>query len=281
MTRIVFATSLWKPDMHPGDGLAAAALERSGHRVEAAPWNGPQDPFEAADAVVVRSTWDYFHAPRAFDAWLARLEARPRVFNAPGLMRGNADKRYLLDLARRGAPLPPTRVVLAQGAAIRAAMDELGLDEAVVKPTVAGAALGFAVTDRAGADEAAAGIRGEALVQPVLREIAEVGEVSFVFFGGVFSHAVAKRPKPGDLRCQGVHGGTTAALRPPAGDIEVAASILRIAAPDAPLYARVDMLRLDAGPVLMEVELIEPELFFDHDPGAAGRFAAALEERLV
>ena len=46
------------------------------------------------------------------------------------------------------------------------------------------------------------------LVQPFLPEIQSGGELSLLFFDGVFSHAVCKRPKAGDYRVQFQYGGT-------------------------------------------------------------------------
>ena len=47
-----------------------------------------------------------------------------------------------------------------------------------------------------------------------------------------------------------------------------------------PLYARVDMLRGDDGaPVLLELEAVEPNFYFDQAPGSAERFADAIVER--
>ena len=52
------------------------------------------------------------------------------------------------------------------------------------------------------------------------------------------------------------------------------AAISAVAAPLA--YARADMVSTAAGPRLMELELIEPQLFLDFDVAAPGRFADVL-----
>ncbi|MGC6486926.1 MAG: hypothetical protein ACON4Z_04720, partial [Planctomycetota bacterium] len=112
MTAIAFATCVEMPDLQPDDAPIAAALARDGVEVRPLPWNGAFAPFEACDLVAVRSTWDYHESPARFLAWLERLErAGLRTVNTPSLMRWNACKDYLLGLAARGAPLPPTRRV--------------------------------------------------------------------------------------------------------------------------------------------------------------------------
>lgn len=284
---IVFATCLAQPALQPSDAVLARALEAHGLTVRPAPWNGDREAFDGADAIVIRSTWDYQEAPEAFAAWLARLGDGRAVFNPPAMMRANMSKRYLLDLAAKGAPLPATRWTAPRPGAIAEAMDEMGLAEAVAKPEFGATASGLSRVrrdDAASLEAAAAKMAMPGLVQALVPEIASAGETSFVFIGGDFTHAVTKRPKPGEIRCQAEHGGSAALAEPPAGAVAEARAILGLI-PGEPLYARVDAVALDDGLRLMEVELIEPELFFTYAPGspecgAAARFARALLERL-
>ena len=123
MPNIVFASCDALPALSESDAILAAALEARGARVAPASWTGPQDAFEGADLIVVRATWDYATRHRAFRDWLEGLEGLgAAVVNAPGLMRWNMDKRYLLELAEKGAPLPPTRAVRPQASSIAEAM---------------------------------------------------------------------------------------------------------------------------------------------------------------
>ena len=115
---------------------------------------------------------------------------------------------------------------------------------------------------------------------------------SLVFFGGSYSHAAVKRPEAGDFRVQEDHGGSVAAetpsesLRKRASEVVDAVTAER--GGDVPLYARVDGIERDRGCGgtdgvefrLLEVELIEPELFFRVDPDAGERLADALLGRL-
>lgn len=282
MSRIVFATCSARPDIQSGDALVAKALEARGAIVAAAPWNGPQDAFEAADAVVVRSTWDYQTAPDAFAVWLAAQERASAVFNPPALMRWNMSKRYLLELALKGAPLPPTRLIEPSAAAIEAAMAAMGLDEAVVKPEFGATGSGLSRVvrgDAAGLAAAAEKMAMSGVVQALVPEIASRGETSFIFIDGDFSHAVVKRPKSGEILCQAEHGGLTQAASPPGSAVDTARAVLEMT-PQSPLYARIDAILLDGRMQLMELEVIEPELFFTYCPEAADRFAAALLKRL-
>jgi len=116
------------------------------------------------------------------------------------------------------------------------------------------------------------------MVQPFLPEIRD-GEWSLVFLGGEFSHAVLKRPADGDFRVQHDFGGTVERLEPEAFLVEDARAVLHAAARatdtrvEEILYARVDGIVRDEALLLMELELIEPVLFFSHAPGAAARMA--------
>lgn len=285
---IALATCLQKPQLTSGDARLAAALQARGACVGAHPWNGPFDPFAAADLVVVRSTWDYMRFADAFAGWIGRLETQARrVANAPALMRWNLSKTYLIDLAEKGAPLPPTVIAEPDVRALADAVDRLGLDEAVVKPVIGGGAFGLSVVrrrDPASFAQAAGKLAGPALVQPLIPEICTAGETSLVFFAGAFSHAVEKRPKLGSILVQEEHGGSTVPARVGGEAVEAARCILKLL-PQAPLYARVDVVlgdsaRLDGGLKLMEVEVIEPSLFLEHDAAAADRFAEALLHEL-
>ena len=282
MTRIVFATCNEQPEIQPSDRLLADALEEHGVNVSPAPWNGSQELFQNADAVLARSTWDYQKTPAAFLDWLLALEARTHVFNPPALMRWNASKRYLLALAEAGAPVAPTRLVEPAVDAIAAAMDDLGLTRAVAKPEFGATSSGLSIVDRDDPEslaQAAALLAMPGLIQPVISEITERGETSMMFIEGAFSHAVCKRPKPGDIRSQPDFGGAVTPVDPPPWAIEASEGVLAMA-PEAALYARVDAVLLDDRMQLMELELIEPELFFTYCPKTADRFAAALMKRL-
>ena len=116
-------------------------------------------------------------------------------------------------------------------------------------------------------------------VQALIPEISTLGEASLVFIAGEYSHAVTKRPKSGEILCQADHGGSTGTAIAPDWAISEARRVLTMV-PGEPLYARVDAVILDHAFQLMEVELIEPELFFTYAPDGADRLATALLDRL-
>ncbi len=102
------------------------------------------------------------------------------------------------------------------------------------------------------------------------------GEYSVFYFDGSYSHAIVKRPKTGDFRVQEEHGGLIAGIEPDAA-LRHAADRVMAALDEAPLQARVDLVHLDDGSLaLMELEAIEPSLYFRTHPQAAEHFADAL-----
>lgn len=280
--KIGFATYAEEPGGTADDLLAAEPLRRRGIEPVPVVWGDPAAPLEGLAAVVIRSCWDYHLETEAFLAWLDGVAARGiRVFNSPRVIRWNLDKRYLADLGDAGVAVPRTVFLPKGGAAdLRRLLLERSFDEAVVKPVVS---LGAYQTwrtslERAEADqEAFAALLAErdVMVQPLLRQVMSEGELSLLFFGGRFSHAVLKRPQAGDFRVQSHFGGSSEPAEAHPGLVAQAAAVVA-ACPEPLLYARVDGVSQGGQLVLMELEAIDPFLFLGADPAAPERFAAAI-----
>lgn len=283
---IAFATCSTMPEGLPDDALAAAYLRRRGIDVVSVPWEAHGASWHSFDAIIVRAAWTYHRKIDRFYRWLDDVAASgTEIHNPGGLLRWNADKRYLRDLEAAGVRVVPTMWI--EGAAKLSARDverSLGTLDVVVKPTVGASSEGVVRVDAAdneklqAAGEAANG--SPLLVQGYVSEVAEYGEWSLVYLEGQYSHAVLKRPAPGDFRVQEPFGGTTRSGDPSGALRKLAEDTLFALNSGVPLYARVDVVDTAAGPLLMELELIEPELFFRHGSGAAERFADAVVDLL-
>jgi glutathione synthase/RimK-type ligase-like ATP-grasp enzyme len=265
------------PVPDPESHLLLDALRERGVRAGLVRWDEPRD-WAAVPLVLCRTPWDYFTRPDAFLAWVRGTGAATRLLNHPGLIAWNAHKRYLAELAERDVPVVPT-TVLGPGSSPAARAAALAVPgDVVVKPAVSGGARGTvrvpADSDAAREHLAALLRAGDALVQPYLPQV-EDGEVSLVLFAGELSHAVRKTPAPGDFRVQEEHGGSVAVHEPTDAERAVARGVLD-ALPWPTTYARIDLVTADDGPLLMEAELIEPELFLRAVPAAAGRLADVL-----
>jgi glutathione synthase/RimK-type ligase-like ATP-grasp enzyme len=119
------------------------------------------------------------------------------------------------------------------------------------------------------------------LVQQFIPEIETQGEISFIYIDGRFSHAALKRPAAGDFRVQKEHGGS-AELFMPTLDLLKQTDGIVATVPQVrdSLYCRIDAVVRDGKLVLMELELIEPELFLGLAESAAEKFADAIVRRL-
>ncbi|WP_336021527.1 ATP-grasp domain-containing protein [Halobellus salinisoli] len=304
MTSIALATAPDLPDLVDDDTSFLAALREQSVNASVEIWSDESVAWGDFDAVLVRSIWDYYRHPEAFAAWIDRLETiETTVLNTPETLRWNRHKFYLRDLEARGVDTLPTAYLeRGEEISLAAIFESRGWGEAVVKPAVSAGAFR---TKRIARDDAAdeqAWFEGlladrDVLVQAFADGIGE-GEWSLVFFDGEYSHSVLKRPKPGDFRVQEDHGGSVDAgtpsksLRVQAN--EVVDAVTKELGGTVPLYARVDGItasdgqnRQAAGEVanpadfrLLEVELIEPELFFRVDDGSGDRLADALLDRL-
>ncbi|WP_263461183.1 ATP-grasp domain-containing protein [Thauera sp. Sel9] len=267
------------------DGLVAEALQAQGLSVARRSWTDPAMDWRVCGSLLFRTTWDYFDRFAEFSRWLDAVSAQTRLFNDAGLIRWNVDKHYLADLAARGVAIAPTCFVeRGEATTLASIMAAQGWDEIVFKPAVSGAARLTYRVDRA----SLAGhepvftrcVAQEAmLVQRFEPAILADGELSLIVIGGRCTHAIRKTARAGDFRVQDDHGGTVHAHLPSAAERAFAETAVA-ACPSLPLYARVDFVRDGGGFRLMELEMIEPELFFRFDPPAAEVLAAALAEKL-
>lgn len=286
---VALATFAAVPNLAPDDALLVPALAARGVKASAAVWEDPRVDWTAFDAVVIRSCWNYHLHAAAFFAWIDHLIlAGVPLWNPPAVLRWNAEKTYLRELAARGVQIVPTRWIERGGATrLHEVLSTSGWDHAVVKPAVSASAYETWRTSMATAERDEIRFRalvcnGRVLVQPFVPAITTEGEWSLVFLGGVFSHAMLKRARVGDFRVQAEHGGTAARRDPGPHVIAQAAEALR-AGPfgmDEILYARVDGCIIGGELLVMEVELLEPTLYLGHHPAAPHRFAAALLDHL-
>lgn len=286
-SRIALATYSLAPALVEDDQLLLEPLARRGIGAEPVVWDAPDVEWAAYDAVIIRSCWDYYLRRDEFLDWVTRLEAMGvPLWNPPAVVRWNSEKSYLQELESDGVPIVPTRWVTPEGTATLAELlEETGWDEVVVKPVVSAGAYETWRTSRARAagDEPrfrAQASRQRLMIQPFLLEITTAGEYSLFFFGGEFSHAVVKRPCPGDFRVQVQYGGQATAVEPDDALLSATRATLR-GIPGDWLYVRVDGCYVNGTFRVMELEALEPALFLAWSPGAPDRFAQAVEAVLA
>jgi glutathione synthase/RimK-type ligase-like ATP-grasp enzyme len=267
---VALATAAFIPDLATEDQALAAVMKERGIRFDVVVWDSAAD-WSIYDVVIVRSIWDYHLKYAQYLAWLDLLERKNiRVLNDPSLQRWNASKTYLLELQTQGVSVVPTSL---NPDTLSGVSNSMGWDGIVVKPVVG--ASGYETWTSSAPISAADEARytqqrseRDMLVQQFIPGVRD-GEKSYVFINGEYTHAVMKRAAPGEFRVHIEHGGSVFPYQPPSTEIEWACDVVRAAPSNDWLYARVDAVDNGKELLVMELEMLDPELFFTHNSGAA------------
>ena len=276
---IAFITASDMPIPDQETHLIVDAVEGMGLRAGVIPWDSSTD-WAQIPLVVIRTPWDYFKRLPEFLAWARRVDEITHLVNPYAVIEWSSHKRYLLELSQRGVPVVPT-VLFEHGTVkkIENVLKNTGWVELVIKPAISISAIGalrVRTEDVASVNHLKSLlIEGDVLVQPFVPDVSVAGEVSMMYFGGEFSHAIRKRPKSGEYRVQHEYGGTVHPHVPSIEEYDVANAALS-AIPGDTTYARVDLVSFNNKPVVMELELIEPELFFSSSAIGTQTFAKKL-----
>jgi len=260
-------------------------LRARGHEARLVRWDDAD--WGAFDCVLLRTTWDYMERLEEFFTWCRRVDASTTLLNPIDVVETNLRKTYLRELERAGVPIVPTRWIEPGVTDIRRALEQAVGEwgRIVIKPHVGAGASGLLRATRESLNEAVAHVAvllgaGPVVVQPFLDSIMTTGETSVVVIGGEVSHAVRKTPKEGEIRVQIEFGGSYTPVRPTGAQTGVALSAMR-AQGEGCLYGRVDLVEPEPADVrVIELELVEPELFFPFVEGSAQGYCDALLARL-
>ncbi|MEQ9300133.1 MAG: hypothetical protein RIF33_16285 [Cyclobacteriaceae bacterium] len=265
--KLAIATCTEWPDLIPSEQYLLSQLPELGIKVEPAVWNDPNVNWAEFNGVLIRTVWDYHKHIVAFRSWIDQLEQLDLIVGNPtAVLRWNAHKNYLEELGLKGITIPPT-LFLPQGSDLGEI--QIPWSVFIIKPAVSATAFQtFKLTNAT--YEAHRSILGtiiqekDLLVQQFIPSISEQGEYSLMFFDKKFSHAVLKKAKAGEYRVQEEFGGNYSVVEPDEAIVRFASEVLATVA-DPCLYARVDLVLYKGQPMLMELELIEPELFLLSD----------------
>jgi glutathione synthase/RimK-type ligase-like ATP-grasp enzyme len=261
------------------DELAIGPLAELGWDVATVSWRDKAVDWNDFEIVVVRTPWDYQNDPDAFLEVLRKIDAsKARLENPLSIIEWNLDKRYLRDLETKGVTIVPT--IWGIGNVNEKALYEwqsfFDSGELIIKPTVSATAQDTYRLRKFDAELETVFAKRSFLVQPFVNAIVDEGEFSLFYFNGEYSHTILKSPKHGDFRVQEEHGGLITAVAPEPKLRETADKI--VASLSEMLYARVDLVRNERGEfMLMELELIEPALYFRMDGESPYRFARQLD----
>jgi glutathione synthase/RimK-type ligase-like ATP-grasp enzyme len=284
MPTIYLATCKAYPELGAGDQILEKAFKDRGFRVEVRTWQNCEPA--KGDHVFLRQTWDYWHHLDEFRLWIRSLDASSiTLWNSSRVIEWNLDKCYLLELeARHGAKLPETHWCSDLKKVEKLLSGAKG--SWVLKPSVSADADRTRVVDSDRKREALKlaeeilSLGRTVLMQEFLQEVQTEGEYSVVRIGGTNSHVIRKKPQKGDFRVQPNHGGVSERVIPaPDGLLESVNRVMESVEKKlgSLLYARADLLRVRGEWKWMELELIEPNHFFELAPEAAAGFVKAWE----
>lgn len=273
------------------------ACQSLGLAVEVCSWENEGVDWGRFDIVIPRSPWAYVHNLSRFLAWCRNPIMATRMLNPPPVAEWSLDKRYMTDLARYGVPVIPS-VYIGPGVSAEALLGKFvdaHCDDVnfVAKPTVGAGSKGvrrFSINQLSAAIEHVERLNAqgsEVILQPYLDTVDRCGETDLVYFNGIYSHAIKKRAL---LMPDGIVHKPTLEFRQ-AGQADnderqVAEAALEAASKHwstggSLLYGRVDLVRgYDGKPMVLELELCEPNLSITLSEGGAMRFARALACRV-
>lgn len=249
-------------------------------------WSDQNVDWSQFSHLLMKSPWDYFDRYPEFLSWCKRIQSLSiPVLNDIETVIWNSDKRYLADVQAKGFPIVPTHF-LAKGEQVdlEPVFERFQTDTLVLKPSVSGGAkntLKLGRTTWRQESEKIKRLVGEEamMLQPFVPQIAEVGEYSYIFFNGKFSHAVLKSPQKGEFRVQHFFGGEIHPWLPVGSELSYIQKIADEFAADK-LYARIDGAWVGDTFWIMELELIEPYLFLFTNPDALGNYKKAIADKL-
>lgn len=281
MKNLALVTYNQLPELNYSDRLLSDPFKKYGFATEIIPWDKKNVRWKDFDLVIIRSCWDYHHRIPEFLDWLNRMEIlKGHIWNPVNIIRWNLNKKYLIELEKKNVPIIPTLFIDKKNVKnIRNLLNEKDWRKIIIKPAV-GASSYLITKIKAGelsseSPEIKSVLKqSEAIIQPFMEEITTEGEYSFIFINKKFSHAIHKIPKKHEFRTQPEFGAKEVLYKPEQCLIIQTQKILGEV--DSPLlYARVDGLIIDNQFYLMELELIEPYLYFEKAENSAENFAEA------
>ena len=255
------------------DGLLLSALVELGFKVNRVSWSSKTFDWEGVDCAIFRTTWDYFERLDEFLDWVNLYSKKIKFINNFNLIQWNLDKSYLRGFPKKDI-VPSLFLKLGEKKTLKEIFKKTNWEEVVIKPSVSAAAWNTHRVSKKNLHQLELVFsklkkKHKMIVQEFQESVLTVGEVSLIIFDGVFSHAVLKKAKKNDYRVQDDFGGTISVYNATLKEVSFAEKIVGLC-PEVPLYARVDILyNTNKKPLLSELEIIEPELWFRLNPKSA------------
>lgn len=279
MKNLTILTDLVNKDLVPDEQGLEEIFLKNNIKTNVVIWD--QIDWTKSKNILIRSPWDYSEKSELFKSKLNEAhKAGCNIIHKPEVIYWNMDKSYLNELAEKTNVVKTICIDNFEIKNIMGYFDELG-DTLVFKPKVGA---GGRDTFKIHKDEDKSLLNvlknTSVLIQSYIPSIVDEGEYSFIFFNGKFSHSVLKNAAEGEFRVQDNHGGVVKAYTPKNDELSIISQMLA-SIPYKTIYARVDVVRHEGSFALMEMEIIEPELFFRFSEDGMSNFAKALYSNLI
>ncbi|UPQ79572.1 hypothetical protein M0M57_01740 [Flavobacterium azooxidireducens] len=268
------------PELLESDQKLIPLFAKKNIAAKAVIWDDESVDWTEFDYLIFRNTWDYYQKEITFNLWLDKIESLGiKTLNPISIIKKNKHKFYLKELEKEGISILPTIFLEKNSTSNLKELIPESWEKIVIKPAFSAGSYLTKLIDRSELESIQTEFKKhfetkDFLLQEFRPEIKELGETSFIFFDGKFSHAVNKKPVENDFRVQIQYGGKYTLIQPNA-DLLLQAELVLSKIPEKLLYARVDGIVIENKLHLMEIELIEPDLYFDLADGARERFVEA------
>jgi len=267
------------------DELLIPPMNDLGWDVSFIPWDLSDVNWDEYDIVLIRSTWDYQSRIQEFLKVLESIDkSKSLLLNPLPIIQQNIEKTYLIELEAKGIDtIPSIFQKKFSSEEVMQSFSDFNCDKIIIKPVVGANAdniiLGSKFEIKSQLHEIKS-VYSELpyIIQPFLNSVLKEGEFSLMYFNNKYSHAISKIPKEGDFRVQEEHGGKIDIIKKVPKEIQnLADKVIKIL-PKNCFFSRIDILLMHGKPKVIEVELIEPSLYFNLEPESSKMFAHELIE---
>lgn len=298
--RVTLATSADMPNLYSDEEGILDALAERDCDPQIKQWDDPDVDWEDAGLVVVRSVSDYATRRDEFLEW---SKAVPRILNHPDILDWNSDKHYLKVLNEKyGLPVIPTTWLETEDNLTKHRVHSRfpALQNFVIKPAVSSGLrdIGrYTAVDPASRRAAVTHVMDllnegrSVMLQRYQEAIDKHGEITLVFFNGLVSHSVEKKAMlhPSQVTDEAMHETLVQAREATPEEWRWGEQIRaalhayvkeRMGRDEQFLFNRVDVVPDGEGSfMVMEVGLVDAQLYLDSSPEAMKNFADAISVR--
>ena len=286
MPKCAFLTINDLSDFECYDDKLISPMNQNGWECEFIPWDQSNINWNNFDLAIIRSTWDYQDRIQEFLDVLENINSSNCILeNSLELVKWNIDKSYLKKLSEKRIQIVPSLFYESYSKKILSdSFSFFSTNKLIIKPAISANADDTFIIDTENSEKISIMLEKtftnrKFIIQPFIENIVFEGEYSLIFFGNTYSHTLVKKPKSGDFRVQEEHGGILAPIEKP--DIKMVHEAKKVLnnLPHKSLYSRIDFVKRENNFLLMEVELIEPSLYFNLNPSAATKFASIINKK--